>query len=272
MMNKFLGIAVIAFSMTMLYCCNDVNGADATLFHESEIDTTLHIEVMQEGSLTIFTVDKYMTTIVKIPSISSYIYSQRPTKSLHQIAIDSGYAIVVNSSFFDGLYDDPAAHTCIHYKHAGYLRIGDTTYEPIKDDRQLSRLFAYDRKKNIVDYFGVNDLAKTNDYDLVVQIGPQIIAKNEIDTVSINASINGNRKASRTTFASVDGKEFYLIITLDLVTLAELGAMLKSTGIFKKELNVIDFDGGPSTRVYIRNHPKLTWMAEYPWPLLIGVK
>jgi len=271
-MKKMTGLFLSAILISILLGCKDAPGTDSSLFTEADIDTTLHIRIAQEGNLTIFMIDKYMTTVVKIPNISSYIYSQRPLKSLEQIANDSNYSLVVNSSFCDALYDDSTAHLGLHYRHAGFLKINDSIYENIKDDRQLSRIFAYSSKRNIVDYFFLNELDKTKDYDVVVQTGPLIIWKNEIDTASINSSINGNRQAIRTTFASVDGKELYVIVTIDRVTLADLGRMLRSTGIFKKELTIIDFDGGPSTKLFIRNHPELCWFSNVPWPLLICVK
>ncbi len=271
-MKKSSGLLFIVILISILFSCKEGAGSENNLFTEAEIDTTLNIKVIQDGDLTIFKIDKYSTTIVKIPRISSYLYSQRPVNSLEQIANDSGYSLIVNGSFFDELYDDSSAHTGIHYKHSGYLKITNNIYEDIKDDRQLSRLFAYNSKRNIVDFFSLNELDKTRDYDLVIQTGPQIIKDNQVDTSSINLSINGNRQARRTTFATVNSNEFYVIITLDFVTLTELGKMLISTGIFKKELNVIDFDGGPSTRIYIRNHPELSWSSNVPWPLLICIK
>ena len=271
-MKNSIRLLIFAILNLSFYSCKTVPEPDPGLFTDADIDTTLHIQIAQEGNLTIFMIDKYMTTIVKIPRISSYIYSQRPWKSLEQIANDSNYSLVVNSSFFDALYDDSTARSGIHYKQAGFLKINDTIYENMTVDRQLSRLFAYNSKRNIVRYFYPDELDKTKDYDLVVQTGPMIIDKNEIDTASINSSINGNRQAYRTTFASINGTEFYAIVTLSNVTLTNLAKMLRSTGIFKKGLNIINFDGGPSTKLYIRNHPELSWFSNVPWPLIICVK
>ncbi len=271
-MKKITSLLFIAIVISVFFACKQPTDPNSNLFTEAEVDTTLHFQVIQEGNLTIFTVDKYQTTIVRISKISSYIYSERPTRSLEQIANDSGYSLIVNGSFFDPLYDDTVAHTGLHYRHAGYLKINNSVYEDMKDDRQLSRLFAYSTTRNIVDYFTVNELEKTKDYDLVIQTGPQIISNSEVDTASINSSINGNRQARRTVFASIDGKEFYVAITLYAVTLTELGTMLRSTGLFKKNLSVIDFDGGPSTRIYIKNHHELDFNANMSWPLLLCVK
>jgi exopolysaccharide biosynthesis protein len=255
---------------------SDTVSAD-TVF--TNIDTTLNIQTTYEGTLTIYKIQKYSTVVVKIPSISSYLYMQRPRKSLEQIGRDSNYALVVNASYFDALFDDSVTYTGLHFEHAGYLKIQDTVYEQMKVDRQITRLFSYSSKRNIINYFDVSELDKTKDYDLVVQTGPQIIRKNEIDTACIDASINGNQVWWRTAFASVNGKEFYVVVTsLDKkthfpgMTLKDLGAMLRSTGIFKKELNVINFDGGMSTSLYIRNHPEFCFYPDVEMPVVLCVK
>jgi len=277
-LKKIAGSLMTAFFLFVLISCNkeevteSLNNTESKLF--GDVDTTLNIQTTQEGDLTIFKVDKYNTVIVKIPRISSYLYMRRPEKSLEEIANDSNYTLVVNASYFDYYYDDPITYNGLNFKHAGFLKINDTIYKDIKDDRQLSRLFAYNSKKNIVDYFNINDLDKTNDYDLVVQIGPQIIRENEIDTIAIKTSINGELLWPRTTFASIDGKEFFIIVNLGFssVTLIDLATMLRSTGIFKKDLDIINFDGGFSTSLYIKNHPELSTYSTNKLPLLIGVK
>jgi hypothetical protein len=240
----------------------------------ADIDTTLHIHTTQEGALTIYKIDRYNTVVARIPHISSYLYLPHPTRSLAQIAQDSNYVLVVNASYFDIVYHYTANDTTISFRQAGYLKIHNTVYEEIKDDRQLSRILAYDTKRNFINYFSINDLGQTGEYDLVVQIGPQIIRKNDIDTASIHASINGAIPWPRTTFASVNGREFYVIVNLGFspVTLLELGRMLRSSGIFRKDLDIINFDGGFSTSLYIKNHPEYSTNADDKMPLLICVK
>ena len=240
----------------------------------TDIDTSLHISTTQEGDLTIYTIDRYNTIVVKIPRISSYMYFAHPTRSLAEIGNDSDYALVVNASFFDYTIEYGAHDTTITFRNAGYLKFSDSVYEQIKDDRQLTSLFAYDSRKNIVEYVDIDDLALTKDFDLVVQIGPQIIRKNEIDTADIEASFNGDIGWPRTAFASVNGKEFYVIVNLGFypVTLLELGTLLRTSGIFKKDLDAVNFDGGFSTSLYIRNHPEFSTQSGNKMPLLIGVK
>ena len=274
-MKKIAGSLLTGLLIAILLSCNKEAAVEPdskteyvnpdTVF--TDIDTTLHIQTTQEGNLTIYKIDRYNTVVVKIPHISSYLYMQRPTRSLQQIAQDSNYALVVNASYFDRVSTGL-------FRQAGFLKINDTVYENIKDDRQLSRLFVYNSKSNVAGYFGVNDLDKTKDYDLVVQIGPQIISRNEVDTASIGASFNGAIPWPRTVFASVNGKEFYVIVNIGFtpVTLLDLGNMLRSSGIFRKELNVINFDGGFSTSLYVKNHPEFCTYPDNTMPLLIGVK
>ncbi len=276
-MKKFIVLSLSVLLSMLLTCKNEnVTGpppikTDNTF---ADIDTTLKIQTTQEGDLTIYKIDRYNTVVVKIPRISSYIYMKRPAKSLEEIAKDSSFNLVVNASYFDVFYDDTAAHTGVNFKNAGFLKINNTIYENIKDDRQLTRLLAYNSKTNIVDYFNINDLDKTKDYDLVVQIGPQLIRDNEIDTTSILTSFNGYLAWPRTAFASVDGKEFYIIVNLNFtwVTLLNLAKMLRSSGIFKKQLNIINFDGGFSTCLYIKNHPEFSTNPGNKMPFLIGVR
>ena len=277
-MQFFLTFVVIS----ILLSCNRENSAEPAAMQEvfntdtvfTDIDTTLHIQTTKEGELTFYQIDRYKTLVVKIPRISSYLFLKNPTKSLRQIALDSNYSLIVNASYFDFIIKYGATDTTRTFVHAGYLKIGDTVYENIKDDRQLTKIFAYDSKKNIVNYFNLSDLWQAQEYDLVVQIGPQIIRKNVLDSASINASFNGNLPWPRTTFASVNGKEFYIIVNLGFapVTLLELGAMLRTSGIFKKDLDIINFDGGFSTSLYVKNHPEFCTYPDNKMPLLIGVK
>jgi hypothetical protein len=277
-MEKIPVLLVAALLISILPSCKQNYVVEPSPDQESplftDIDTTLHIQTLQEGILTIYKIDRYNTVAVRIPHISAYLYFQNPTRSLEQVAQDSDYALVVNASYFDVTIHYGVNDTTTTFRNAGFLKIHDTVYEEIKDDRQLSRLFAYDSRMNIVNYFDIAELDQTREYDLVVQIGPQIIRKNEIDTPSIDASFNGSIPWPRTTFASVNGKEFYVIVNLGFssVTLLELGNMLRSSGIFQKELNVINFDGGFSTSLYVRNHPEYSTSAGNTMPLLIGVK
>ncbi|HTY38940.1 MAG TPA: phosphodiester glycosidase family protein [Bacteroidota bacterium] len=246
-------------------------GADTVV---AGIDTSLHIQTVLEGGLTIYRIDRYNTIVVKIPRISSYMYFPHPTRSLAEVGNDSGYALVVNASYFDNTIEYGDHDTTVTFRNAGYLKLGDSVYQQMKSDRQLTCLFAYDSRKNIVDYLGVNDLALTKDFDLVVQIGPQIIRKNEIDTTDIDASVNGDTQWERTAFASVNGKEFYIVVNLasSRVTLRDLGTLLKASGIFKKDLDAVNFDGGRSTSLYIRHHPEFSTKSGNRMPFLIGVR
>jgi hypothetical protein len=238
----------------------------------SNIDTSLHIQMIREGNLTIFTIDKFKTVVVKIPRITSYFFDPHPVRSLQQIGLDSNFALVMNTSFIDEFTTYGPTDTIVTFRHAGYLKINNVLIENLKVERQITALLAYDSRKNRVDYFELNELDKTQGYDLVVQTGPLIVHKSLLDSVTLRASINADRPVPRTLFASVNGQEFYAIVTPSYVTLDVLGAMLMSSGIFKKELDIIDFDGGPSTSLYIRNHPELCTYPNQIMPALMGVR
>lgn len=65
----------------------------------------------------------------------------------------------------------------------------------------------------------------------------------------------------------------FIILNREEITLKDLGEVLIDSGIFYNgELNVIGFDGGISTRIYIKNHPEFSFRAETNFPAFIGVK
>lgn len=267
--------------LLLLAGCIDDHSVDATtaLRHRAAdtplayIDTTLHIQMLTEGDLTIYTIDRYHTVVAKIPRISSYIFNTHPVHSVGQTGRDSNFALVINSSFFDAFLRYGPTDTVLMYRNAGYLKINNVLIENLKVERQITALLAYNSTTNRVDYFDLNDLDKTLDFDLVTQIGPLIVHNGRLDSVAIRASINGYRPDTRTMFASANnGQDLYVVVTSGFVQLDEIGKMLMSSGIFKNDLNVIDFDGGPSTSLYIRNHPELSLYPDKIMPALMGVR
>ncbi|MCE1189589.1 MAG: phosphodiester glycosidase family protein [Ignavibacteria bacterium] len=237
-------------------------------------DTSIHIDSIKEGSLTIYKLNKFQTVIVKIPEISSYIYLKKPTRTLSGVGIDSNFALVVNSSYFDYMPADTVTHQSDYYYHAGYFKMHDSVYQIMKDERQASNLFAYNSRTKTVNYFTLNELGLTSGYDLVVQAGPMLIKNNQVDSSHISASVNGLLPWPRTLFASVNGKDLYIIVNLNFTpaSLFEMAKLLRECGLFKPTLNVMNFDGGVSTALYIRNHPELCTRSETTLPFMIGVK
>jgi len=235
---------------------------------------------MQEsGELTIYTLNNHNMTIVKIPEISSYEFLQKPVKSLEDIAKNRAYSLAVNGSYFD--YDSPAPGfpTNFSFLHAGYLKIQDSVYaEMMEGDKQLTTLFTYNYDEDRAGYFGLNELDQAQGYDLIVQTGPQIIRDSQISMEDIRASINGMGQHARTAFATVNETEHYVIVVRKTMlgagmTLEELGQVLLETGIFTGSLNVVNFDGGSSTFLYIKDHPELSFHSgRQILPILLGVK
>jgi hypothetical protein len=278
-MNRTV-LLLTAILLIYLTGCVDEHSVDTDSSREDRtadtvfttIDTTLHIKMMREGDLTIYTIDRYRTVVVNIPRISSYIFNPHPARSLMEVGLDSNFALVMNTSFFDWLVTYGPTDTVEMFRHAGYLKINNVLIENLKVERQLTALLAYDSRRNRVEYFDDNELDKTLDFDLVVQTGPMIVRKSRLDTAAIRASINGLWPAQRTMLASVNGRDLYVIVTPAPVTLDAMGVMLMSSGIFKKELDIIDFDGGPSTSLYIRNHPELSTFPDRTMPASMGVR
>jgi exopolysaccharide biosynthesis protein len=251
----FLFVSILSFSG----CKKD----NAVITEDPPTTGKYQIQTIQQGNLTIYNVDKFDATIVKIPKISACLYMQYPS-IVEKIAADSNYSLVVNSSYFDNL---PTG-----YFHSGYLKINNQVIAEYKVDKQLNRLFAYNTASNSVKFLSSADISSTTGYDLVFQTGPQIITNNTVDNASIDASINGSYVRNRTAFASVDNKTYYVIITREPVTLKDLGQMLLDTKLFTGELNVINFDGGPSTSLYLQNQAAISYNVKTRLPLLICVK
>jgi hypothetical protein len=248
--------------MVVCFGCQKDEGTAVPL----PVADSLNIQTAQEGNLTLYKIGKYNITIVKIPRISSYLYVNYPTRSFEQIGRDSGFTVVITADFCED-YEIGKG-----FIHAGFLKIHDSIYTPYKVDKQLNRYFAYNTRTNTVQYFGLDEFSGTASYDLVMQTGPQIVLNDVIDTASINASINGNFPHVRTAFASVNGTELYVIAGINSVTLGELGRELLTSGIFGKGLSVINFDGGPSTILYVKNHPEYSYNQTRTMPLSLGVR
>jgi exopolysaccharide biosynthesis protein len=258
-MKKFL---IVLLCLISLAGCKKANvNEPVTPANPSETHT---IKTIQEGELTIYNIDDLGITIVKIPRISSYIYQKATTKNIEELAVDSSFTLLVNASYFDR-----GVNGCTH---SGYLKINGSKIENTIKDRQLNRLFAYDSKNNIVKNYAVEDIDSTTAFDLAFQTGPQIILNGKIDSASIDESINGNEYKIRTAFATVDNKNFYVIIDRHEITLKELGRLLLTFNIFKGTVNVINFDGGPSTALYVKNQPNTSYSVTSHLPLFIGVK
>lgn len=260
-MRPTTGRTVLSVLIVLLFGCGAKNSDNPVAPPDSGTNPVVH--QTNEGALTIYSIDRYNTIVVKIPRISSYLYLKQP-RTIEQVAQDSGFALVVNASYFDRVGSG--------FKAVGFLKIRDSVYEPYKQDRQLLRLFAYKSAAATAAFFDTTELGRTNDYDLVVQTGPQIVRGDRVDSASIDASINGNGRYPRTALACVNGNELFVIAALDPVTLKELGGMLLSSGIFKSGLDIINFDGGPSTVIYVRNRPEFSYNAGKALPLLIGVR
>lgn len=230
----------------------------------------LKIKTIADGDLTIYSINLFNTVIVKVPSISSYIMQTKSgsMKTVSETGTEGNYRVVVNSSFFD--YDPKT----LLYSHAGYLRIKDQILGTTKpNDMQIQGLLAYNSRENTAGIYDIKDSAETAGYDLVFQTGPRIVRDFGVDSMAIFYSYNGWAPAYRTVFAISGNKDFYIVITRDFATLDALAHLLIDSGIFYKgSLNAIDFDGGPSTCLYVKGHPEFNYNDSRRLPFLLGVK
>lgn len=160
--------------------------------------------------------------------------------------------------------------------HAGWLSIFGTQYTPLKDDRQLSHMVVLDTSVGYIDFPSLDlwDSSMTSKTSLEFQSGPLVIDANTVDTLSINASINGKSLHLRTFLAYTDeGNMKYFIISRRAGSLAKIAEQLLTLPIFEeKKLSVMNLDGGSSTALYSQKHPGLNFNENHPLPIMLGIK
>lgn len=264
MLNKILpGLLIV-----ILISCS-ASKAPITVIEEKPV----------ENPFTITQIDSLHMTIIRIPEISEFLFLNDPARPLAEVALDSGYALAVNASYFDYEKPLPLDRTKTRFLHAGFLRIKDSLYADLMaEERQLTTLLAYDFEWDHAEYFTLDELKDTEAFDLVVQTGPQIIRDGIVQEEEIKNSINGMGEHARTAFASVDGEDHYIILVQKTllgggIDLIKMGEVLLESGLFKGNLNVVNLDGGSSTSLYMRDRPEMTFSSgRQILPALIVVK
>ena len=192
------------------------------------------------------------------------IYEPLNPFSLEAAAQQYPYRYIINGSYFE--------HSRVH---AGWLSIFGVSHSPVKPDRQLSHMAILDTSTGYLAFpeLGLWDATLTSPKTLEFQTGPLVIHANTLDTLSIQASINGSEPHLRTLLAFTEEDAMtYFIITRKECGLDELGKQLLSLPLFSgKTLSVLNLDGGSSTALYARNHPDLNFNIRRPLPVLLGI-
>ncbi len=219
----------------------------------------------QDDEVLIRTFEKYGMTIIGFKGNFEIIYDPTQPLSLYQTAENDPYSYLINGSYFEG-----------SRIHAGWLSIFGDQHAPIKDDRQLSHMAILDTSLGYLDFPGLDlwDSSMTGTSTIEFQTGPLVIYENQIDTLSIKASINGMTSHLRTflAYTEEDGMK-YFIITRQVGPLDKIAEHLLSLPVFNnKALSVMNLDGGSSTALFSREHPELNFNVNRPLPILLGIR
>lgn len=228
-------------------------------------ETSLEDAQFMDGDILIQNDALYGITIVGFHDNFDFLYEPNNPMSLAKAGEAHPYRYIMNGSYFEG-----------SRIHAGWLSIFGVEHTPIKADRQLSHLAVLDTALSHLEFPSLDlwDSTMTREQTLEFQTGPLVIYANQVDTLSIEASINGTGAHLRTLLAYTeeDGM-IYFIITRKVCTLNELGTHLLTLTAFQgKTLHVMNLDGGSSTALYARNHPELNFNTSRHLPILLGVR
>ncbi len=178
-------------------------------------------------------------------------------------------SVATNATFFAGTYQ--------HATHAGLLYLKGEKYGPLSDEGQLSHIVSYDPETKRLDFIDAKQfdekMINTSPKNTFFQTGPMVISNNEIQNAFIDSSINGNGRHTRTFLGQLNSGEMFLIIASKSYKLKDLGKIVMELPPFvNKRMNVVNLDGGPSSAIYVKDHPEFSFNADHDLPLTIFVK
>ena len=203
-------------------------------------------------------------TIIGFKDNYDIIYAPSGPLTLDKAGVKYPFRYIINGSYFEG-----------SRVHAGWLSVFGDQHTPLKVDRQLTHMAILDTSLTYLDFPDLElwNENMTNEKAIEFQTGPLVIYNSGVDTLSIQASINGTGTHLRTLLATTREDGFtYFIITREPCRLNELGDYLLSMDVFSgKTLDVMNLDGGSSTALYSRNHPELNFNTRRALPLFLGI-
>ncbi len=229
--------------------------------------TILPDEIYHDGELEVYTFKQFDMTIVSIHGNINFIYEPFNAKPFGELTKENGFRYTINSTYFAG--------SNINATHCGWLKMyGNKIISKKINDAQIKYIVQYNKHNKKIHFFYYEDFITTDDSNsLEFQTGPMVVESDSLSVQSIASSINGMRKASRTLLASTDHENIYFITVRASVQLQEIGNFLRSLSIFdKKKLDIINFDGGPSTALYSKNISKINYNTKSRLPFLLGVQ
>lgn len=258
MLNRMAkGFLVLLINLVLLQCTNY-----SAWVGNPEIQNGK--TTVENGGL-VYNSEKYGMSIVGFDGNFEIIYEPVQPLSLKETAEKHPFTYIMNGSYFEG-----------SRVHAGWLSIFGDQRTPLKADRQLTHLSVLDTTLGYLDFPDLDlwDSSMTSISTIEFQTGPLVIYKNQIDTLSIQASINGESSHLRTLLAyTAEDDMKYFIISRRVGPLDKMAEHLLSLTLFEgKTLSVMNLDGGSSTALYSRNHPELNFNIHRPLPILLGVR
>jgi len=217
-----------------------------------------------DGDILMLSTAAFGMTLIGFTGNFQLLYEPTNPLTLEEAAGKTPYRYIINGSYFEG-----------SRVHAGWLSVFGVQHTPLKPDRQLSHVAVLDTSLTYLDFpdLGLWDTSMTQTRTLEFQTGPLVIHHSQLDTTSIQASINGLGSHLRTLMATTreDGM-IYFIISREPCRLDDLGDHLLSLDVFSgKTLDVMNLDGGSSTALYSRNHPELNFNTKRALPLFLGI-
>lgn len=258
MVNRITrGLIIIITSLGLLQCTHHIPLTE---------NPGVQFEKMTvEDGVLIYNSVNYGMSIVGFKDNFEIIYDPSQPLSLKEAAKAHHFQYLVNGSYFES-----------SRVHAGWLSIFGTHHAPLKADRQLSHMAILDTSLGYLDFPDLDlwDSSMTSTTSIEFQTGPLLIYANQVDTLSIQASINGESSHLRTflAYTEEDGMK-YFIITRQVGPLDKMARHLLSLPVFEgKTLYVMNLDGGSSTALYSRNHPELNLNINRPLPILLGIR
>ena len=221
-------------------------------------------EVFMDNDILVQNDAAYGITIIGFKGNYDLLYDPSDPLSLAEAGRKYPYRYIINGSYFEN-----------SRIHAGWLSTFGVQQTPLKVDRQLSHMAILDTSLGYLDFPDLDlwDTSMTNPKALEFQTGPLVIHENQVDTLAIQASINGLSPRLRTLLAYTkeDGM-FYFMITREVCRLDDIGGYILSLDVFTgKTLDVMNLDGGSSTALYSRKHPNLNYNVNRALPILLGI-
>lgn len=253
--ERVILIALIVMSIT----------ACSTFTHKPEGASQGICRTILDGDVIVYNTDLYDMTIVGFQNDMEIIYDADEPATLKDAAMGHGYRYMINGSYFHA-----------NREHAGWLSIFGEQHADILDDKQLSHMVVLDPSLGYIDFPSMElwSPQMTRQTSIEFQTGPMVVEANTVDTLSINASLNGKSAHLRTLLAyTEEDDKRYFIISRKTAPLEKIGEHLLSLAIFEgKTLWLVNLDGGSSTALYSQNYPDLNFNVNRPLPILLGIK